>query len=157
MSARCVAAARAAVLESFRWEQGHSDLWRVLRHPAALALVVRALAAPFRQSSVTAVIGIEARGFLLAGAVAVELEVGFVAVRKAGALFPGPKVRRTTGVDYRANQHQLSMRCDDLGAEVIGLSVIVDDLCERPRDHLPAVHALLTSDQLPNSAESQRH
>lgn len=126
----------------------------------------------------TAVIGIEARGFLLAGAVAIELGAGFVAVRKAGALFPGAKLITITAADYRGTRHQLSLRCDDLcvgerallvddwvetgsqavgvqklvtdqDAELVGLTVIVDDLRERPRDGLPPVHALLTSGELP--------
>ena len=91
--------ARELVLDRFAWIDGHADVWAVFRDAAALRAVVAALAEPFRAEGVTAVCGIESRGFLLGGAVAVELGVGFVPVRKAGGLFPGAKVTRTTAPD----------------------------------------------------------
>jgi hypothetical protein len=45
------------------------------------------------------VAGIEARGFVLATAVALELDAGFVAVRKPGAIHPGPKAELTAPPD----------------------------------------------------------
>jgi len=81
--------ARAQVLGRFRWIDGHADVWHVFRDPIAFRTVVQALADPYRAAGVTAVAGVESRGFLLGGAVAMELGVGFVAIRKAGALFPG--------------------------------------------------------------------
>lgn len=171
--------ARAALLECFRWQGHHADLWRIFRDRQALTAVVSAVADPFRDSGLDAVVGIESRGFLLGGAVAVELGVGFVAVRKAGSLFPGPKVRRRTGSDYRGNSHELLMRSDDLGsgdrvvlvddwaetgaqatavagmvrdvgAELVGLSIMVDELAEEVRSQLPPVHSLLTGAELPD-------
>ena len=100
--------ARAVLLDSFGWIDGHADVWRVFRRPEALAAVIHGLAAPFAGRGVTAVIGVEARGFLLGAAVAVELESGFVAVRKTGALFPGATISRTTDTaDYRGNRYEL--------------------------------------------------
>lgn len=171
--------ARAALLECFRWQGHHADLWRIFRDPQALSAVVSGLADPFRDSGLDAVIGIESRGFLLGGAVAVELGVGFVAVRKAGSLFPGPKVRRRTEPDYRGNSHELLMRADDLGpgdravlvddwaetgaqasavaglvrdvgAELVGLSIMVDELAQPVRAQLPPVSSLLTGAELPD-------
>ncbi|WP_329377152.1 SUKH-3 domain-containing protein [Streptomyces sp. NBC_01716] len=84
--------ARDLALEHFRWISGHADVWAVFRDARALAAVVTGLVEPFRGEGITAVCGIEARGFLLGGAAAVELGVGFVPVRKGEGLFPGDKV-----------------------------------------------------------------
>jgi adenine phosphoribosyltransferase len=70
--------ARDVVLGRFAWIGGHADVWAVFRDAEALRTVVAALAEPFRAEGITAVCGIESRGFLLGGAVAVELGVGFV-------------------------------------------------------------------------------
>jgi adenine phosphoribosyltransferase len=169
---------RSAFLEHFRWEGHHADLWPIFRDPAALRAVVAGLAEPFRSVRPDAVIGIESRGFLLGGAVAVELGTGFAAVRKAGGLFPGPKVRRHTGPDYRGQAHELRLRTDDLrpgdrvvlvddwietgaqaaavaalvrevGAELAGIAVVVDELAEMMRPQLPPVRSLVTAADLP--------
>ena len=63
------------------------DITPLLADGRAFAAVVEALAAPHRrQGEVDVVVGIEARGFILAAPVAVALGVGFVPVRKAGKL-----------------------------------------------------------------------
>ncbi|MGI8416301.1 MAG: hypothetical protein ACR2P2_08905 [Nakamurella sp.] len=66
-------AAGQALLEHFRWVDGHADVWRVFRHGNAFRQVVSQLAADARELGATAIIGIESRGFLLGGAVAAEL------------------------------------------------------------------------------------
>jgi adenine phosphoribosyltransferase len=86
------------------------DITTLLQDPVGLHLSVQQLAAAFKAASfaqraegerspsgwgVSKVAGIEARGFILGGAVAVALEAGFVAVRKAGKL-----PHTTIGVDY---------------------------------------------------------
>jgi len=169
---------RAALLETFRWHDGHADVWRVFRDARALRQVVRGLVAPFHDSRLTAVAGIEARGFLLGGAAAVHLGVGFIAVRKSGALFPGPKARQKTGRDYRGNHHELLLQRDSVtpgdrvllvddwaetgsqaravqhllhacGAELTGVSVMVDQLDPATRQALGTVAALTTYADLP--------
>ncbi|MFG2651295.1 hypothetical protein [Streptomyces sp. NPDC048436] len=75
--------ARDLMLEHFRWIAGHANVWAIFRDAKALAVVV-ALVAPLRDERVTAVVGIESRGFLLGGAAAVELGVGFVPVCPEG-------------------------------------------------------------------------
>src|SRR5712691_8405579 len=57
---------------------GHADIWRIFLDALLLGRVVNALAAPFESDRITKVVGIEARGFLLGGAVAVRLGAGFV-------------------------------------------------------------------------------
>ncbi len=71
------------------------DITTLLQDPVGFRLSVQQLAQAFKGVSVDKVAGIEARGFILGGAVAVALEAGFVAVRKAGKL-----PHTTIGVDY---------------------------------------------------------
>jgi adenine phosphoribosyltransferase len=65
------------------------DITPLLADGRAFAGVIEALAAPHRgggEAEVDVVVGIEARGFILAAPVAVALGVGFVPVRKVGKL-----------------------------------------------------------------------
>ena len=123
-----ILAGRQAVLERFRWMEGDADTWSMLRSAESLALVVAGLAALVESERPDVVIGIESRGFVLAPAVALALGTGFAPVRRDGALFPGPKVERTTGPDYRGNRRTLSARRDLIspGQRV----VLVDDWIE---------------------------
>ena len=62
------------------------------------------------------VLGVESRGLLLGGAAAVELGVGFVAVRKVGGLFAGQLISPTSAADYRGRRWELAMQADALTA-----------------------------------------
>jgi adenine phosphoribosyltransferase len=175
-----VSEARDAVLREFRWDGGHADVWAVFRDAGALRAVVSGLVEPFRQAGITAVVGIESRGFLLGAAAAVDLGVGFVPVRKAGALFPGPKVRERTGPDYRGQETELAVQAEAIGpgdrlllvddwvetgsqalavarlidtcrGELLAISVMVDQLDPHVRSRLPRVHSLVTIADLPPS------
>ncbi len=123
-----VLAGRQAFLEHFRWADGHADIWRVFFDPAGLAAVVDGLAEPWRDSGITHVLGIESRGFLLGAAVAVNLGVGFQAVRKSGGLLPGSTLSAITAPDYRDQRHELRIQ-ETFGAEHVAL--LVDDWAER--------------------------
>jgi hypothetical protein len=103
-------AAAEAFLRRFSWQRGHADIWRVFDDSEAFAAVVAALIGPWREKDVTKVCGIEARGFILGGAAAYGLGVGFVAIRKQGHLFPGPKHRVEAALDYRDTRHVLEIQ-----------------------------------------------
>ncbi|MBD9723992.1 type I phosphoribosyltransferase [Streptomyces caniscabiei] len=90
-------AARDLALEHFARIGGPTDVWAIFRDAEALKVVVQALVEPFRDADVTAVYGLQARGFLLGAAAAVELGVGFVPVRKGEGLSPGEKVELGQG------------------------------------------------------------
>ena len=99
------------------------DVTPVLAHPRALASLVELIAAPFRDSGVTSVAGIEARGFTLATPVALALGVGFAPFRK-----PGKLPYRTYSEEY-----QLEYGSDSLQAHIDAISpgervLIVDDV-----------------------------
>jgi adenine phosphoribosyltransferase len=80
------------------------DITPLLADGPAFAGVVEALAAPYRTGAdrldvVEVVVGVEARGFLLAAPVAVALGVGLVPVRKVGKL-PAATVAASYELEY---------------------------------------------------------
>ncbi len=78
------------------------DISPLLADHDGLTAVVRAMAAAGvdeQGSVVDKVVGIEARGFILAAPVALELGAGFVPVRKAGKL-PGPTYQAAYALEY---------------------------------------------------------
>jgi adenine phosphoribosyltransferase len=62
------------------------DITPLLANAEAFAFVIDNLASPFEDLGIDKVLGVEARGFVLAGALARRFEAGFVPVRKAGKL-----------------------------------------------------------------------
>jgi adenine phosphoribosyltransferase len=71
------------------------DITTLLGDAEAFRHAVDALTDPFRKAGITKVAGIEARGFILGGAIAHQLKAGFVPLRKRGKL-PG----ETYAVEY---------------------------------------------------------
>jgi len=71
------------------------DITPVLSNLNLLKLAVHQLAAPFKESHITKVIGVESRGFVMAPMIALELNASFVPVRKKGKL-----PRETYSVSY---------------------------------------------------------
>ena len=74
------------------------DITPLLADAAALRATIDALSAPFA-GTFDVVAGVEARGFLLAGAVAIASGVGLVPVRKAGKL-PRPAASVSYALEY---------------------------------------------------------
>lgn len=66
-----------------------------------LALTVRELAALYRDTGIDKVAALEARGFIIGGAVAQVLGLGFVPIRKKGKL-PGPRISEDYTLEYGA-------------------------------------------------------
>ena len=62
------------------------DITTLLGDSQGLKAAIARLAEPYRTEPVDAVAGIEARGFILGGAVADRLGCGFVPIRKKGKL-----------------------------------------------------------------------
>jgi adenine phosphoribosyltransferase len=74
------------------------DITPLLADARALRTVIHAMIAPF-EGSFDVVAGVEARGFLLAGAAAMEAGAGLVPIRKAGKL-PLPAASVTYALEY---------------------------------------------------------
>ena len=84
----------------------YRDITTLLSHPKALAESVRQLAAPWRAAGIDAVAGIDARGFIFGTAVAVELGVGFVPIRKKGKL-PFETYEQDYALEYGSDTLQI--------------------------------------------------
>jgi adenine phosphoribosyltransferase len=149
------------------------DIAPLLADGAMFDAVIHALATS-AGGDVDIVAGIEARGFLIAGALARQLGCGLVPVRKAGKL-PPPTLRRTYDLEYGSAEIEVPQGLlegkrvvvvDDVlatggtmraavdllaaaGAAVVGMAVIVELGFLEGRavlrgDGLPPLEALLT-------------
>ncbi|HEY6148698.1 MAG TPA: adenine phosphoribosyltransferase [Thermoanaerobaculia bacterium] len=99
------------------------DITPLLANPEAFRAAVFAMAAPYRGVGLSKVLGIEARGFMFGAAVARELSVGFVPVRKPGKL-PGQTIRASYGLEYGKDTLEVHRDSCSPGERV----VIVDDV-----------------------------
>src|SRR4051812_39838568 len=82
------------------------DITPLLGDADAFRLAIDGLAAPFAGAGVTHVVGIEARGFIVAAPVAHQLRAGFVPVRKAGKL-PCKTVAQQYALEYGTDTLEL--------------------------------------------------
>jgi adenine phosphoribosyltransferase len=99
------------------------DITTLLKNPQGLKQVVDALSSVFKDERVDTVIGIEARGFIFAPAMAYHLGAGFVPARKPGKL---PSHCATVSYDLEYGQDALQIHSDAIGAG--HRVVIADDL-----------------------------
>lgn len=128
------------------------DITPVLANPAIREEVVQVIAARFADQRLTAVAGIEARGFILGSLIAQELKLPFVPIRKSGKL-PYKSIREEYSLEYGAaaiEVHEDSLSSSDrvlihddllatggtaaaagklvrrLGADVVGFSFLIN-------------------------------
>jgi len=99
------------------------DITPLLGSPAALRSAIELLAEPYRGAKIDVVAAAEARGFIFATPLALELNVGFVPVRKPGKL-PFSK---------HSFQYELEYGSDTLEVHIDGITpgqnvLLVDDL-----------------------------
>ncbi|PYS88800.1 MAG: adenine phosphoribosyltransferase [Acidobacteria bacterium] len=97
------------------------DITTLLKHPEGLRLTVDALAKTFEGERVDVVLGVEARGFIFAPALAYSLGAGFVPVRKPKKL-PAETARISYDLEY--GQDTLEIHRD---AIVHGQRVLIAD------------------------------
>ena len=99
------------------------DITPVLNDAELFRQVRESLAEPFRRLQITHVVGIEARGFILAAPVAVALTAGFIPLRKPGKL-PWKTVRHEYQLEYGTDALEAHQDACPPGARVL----IVDDV-----------------------------
>jgi len=158
--------------------EGHSDTLGLFADGAFLRRAAAAVAEPFRAADVRKVVGIEARGFVLASCVVLELDAGFVAIRKPGSIHPGPKAELVAPPDWRGLETTLRLQrhviaagerllvvddwaetgskaltarrlVEECGGVYAGLSLLVDQLPDSVRGELQPVAAVAFADELP--------
>jgi adenine phosphoribosyltransferase len=99
------------------------DITPLVKDPASLRRAVHHLLHPFLGQNITAVAGMEARGFIFGSLVAWELGVGFVPLRKPGKL---PYNVQTVSYDLEYGSASLEVHIDALGAG--DRVLLIDDL-----------------------------
>jgi adenine phosphoribosyltransferase len=172
-----VSACHDELVARLQYFEGHSDTLGLFADGGFLGHAAAAVADPFRGSEVDKVVGIEARGFVLAACVALELDAGFAAIRKPGGMHPGPKVELTAPRDWRGNATTLRLQrhvigegervlvvddwaetgskaltsrrlIEQCGGVYAGLSLLVDQLPDPIREQLQPVRAVALADEL---------
>ena len=99
------------------------DITTLLQSPSGFRRAVDEMVQPFAGSGIGCVAGIEARGFILGGAVAHQLSVGFVAIRKKGKL-PWQTISVEYELEYGSDEVEIHTDSFEPGQKVL----IVDDL-----------------------------
>ena len=99
------------------------DVTTLLGDAAAFSHAVDQLAAPWRDAGVDRVAGIEARGFIIGGALAHQLNAGFVPIRKKGKL-PHSTVRVAYSLEYGIDEMEMHTDAISAGERIL----LVDDL-----------------------------
>lgn len=138
------------------------DITPLLADPVAFSTVVDTVVVHFGRGNVDKVVGIEARGFIIAAPVAYHFNAGFVPVRKAGklpweaedesyeleygtetleihkdALLPGERVLVVDDVLATGGTARATARLvERLGAKVVGIACIIELTFLNGRDKL---------------------
>ena len=115
------------------------DITTLLRDGRAFHSVVERLAQPWLATGVNRIAGIEARGFILGGALAERLGAGFVPIRKKGKL-PHATVRVAYSLEYGLDEMEMHRDAVGAGEDII----LVDDLIATGGTAAGAVQLLRT-------------
>lgn len=99
------------------------DITPMLRDAALVRDTAAALAEPFAGKGITAVVGIESRGFLLGPLIAQQLNCGFVIVRKKGKLPP-----ETQAVSYSLEYGNATIEMHRGALQPSDVVIVHDDL-----------------------------
>ena len=99
------------------------DITPLLADHATFGEMIKHFAAHYKAAGITKVLGIEARGFLLAAPIAIELGAGLVPVRKKGKL-PYKTVAATYALEYGTDTLEMHEDAVKSGEKVL----IVDDV-----------------------------
>ena len=99
------------------------DITPLLASPEGFKQAIDALADPYADAGVTKVLGAEARGFILGGALAYRLGAGFIPARKPGKL-PWTTTSAEYALEYGTDQLEMHVDAVLPGDKVL----IVDDV-----------------------------
>jgi adenine phosphoribosyltransferase len=150
------------------------DITPLLADPGALKEAVARIAAGFKDVGVDVVASVEARGFIFGPAVAMEIDAGFVPVRKPGklpcetremtyeleygtdtvqmhadAVKPGQKVLLVDDLIATGGTIEATAKLvEEMGGEVVGMAFVIELAFLKPRERLPGrrVESLIVVD-----------
>ena len=99
------------------------DITTLLNNEKAFKATIDCLSAKYKNKGIDTVVAVEARGFILGGALANKLHAGFVPVRKKGKL-PAATLSVTYDLEYGTDTLEIHKDAIKPGAKVL----IVDDV-----------------------------
>jgi adenine phosphoribosyltransferase len=99
------------------------DVSTLFRDAHAFRSAIQGMCKPYRDQQIDLLAGIEARGFVLAAAMALELKLGLLMVRKAGKL-PGETASESYSLEYGEAKIEIHADAIEAGQRVL----VVDDL-----------------------------
>jgi adenine phosphoribosyltransferase len=99
------------------------DVTTLFADPRGFRMAIDQMLHPYAGMRIDKVVGLEARGFIMGGAIAHQLSVGFVPIRKKGKL-PG----KTISQDYKLEYGEATMEIHDDAVAAGEKVLIVDDL-----------------------------
>jgi adenine phosphoribosyltransferase len=99
------------------------DVTTLMGHAQGFKAAIEQMAEPYQSAGVQGVAGIEARGFILGGAIAEKLGCGFVPIRKKGKL-PWKTIGQEYTLEYGVDIIEMHEDAIDKGERIL----IVDDL-----------------------------
>ncbi len=99
------------------------DITPVLKDRELFSILISEMRKPFENSNINKVVGIESRGFILGGALSIELGAGFVPLRKPGKL-PYKTYSAEYELEYGVDKIEMHIDAIEKGEKVL----IVDDV-----------------------------
>jgi len=99
------------------------DVTTLFQDPRGFRMAIDMLLHPFAGEPIDKVAALEARGFILGGAIAHQLSVGFVPIRKKGKL-PGPTMEENYTLEYGEAIMEMHTDAIEKGERIL----LVDDL-----------------------------
>jgi len=99
------------------------DITTLLGNASAFRRAIDELVHPYAGTKIDKIAGVEARGFILGGAMSHQLSAGFVPIRKKGKL-PHETVRIAYSLEYGVDEMEMHKDAVKAGEKVI----LVDDL-----------------------------
>ena len=113
------------------------DITTLLKDANAFQQIIQDLTEHYRNEHISKVVGIESRGFILGGPLAVNLNAGFVPVRKPGKL-PADVFEVKYNLEYGSNSLAIHRDAVKMGERVL----VVDDLIATGGTAAATVHLL---------------
>ena len=99
------------------------DVTTLFVDPRGMRLAIDQLLAPYVGQHIDKVVGLEARGFIIGGAIAHQMSIGFVPIRKKGKL-PGAVISE----DYKLEYGEAVVEVHDDAIQPGEKILVVDDL-----------------------------
>ena len=99
------------------------DITTLLKDPTGFRITINELASRYANTKIDIVAGIEARGFIIGAALAYQLGVGFVPIRKQGKL-PAATLNQDYSLEYGTDRIEMHIDAISAGDRIL----LVDDL-----------------------------